>query len=220
FEWLAGNPETSLSDPFSVVLTESRAKHYFPGVPLADIPGKELEYDGYLRLFVTGVVRDLDERTDFTAREFISYATIEKTQLRDRFMMNVWHDWMAYSKLYLKVSSGKDAGDVESQLNTLLRKYNANAAKDEGNFITFRLQPLSDIHFNTAYAGFGQRTASKKVLYGLLVIAAFLLVLACINFINLTTARATQRAREIGIRKTIGSSKRQLVWQFLSETFL
>lgn len=68
FEWLAGNPETSLSDPFSVVLTESRAKHYFPGVPLADIPGKELEYDGYLRLFVTGVVRDLDERTDFTAR--------------------------------------------------------------------------------------------------------------------------------------------------------
>ena len=220
FQWLVGNPQTSLTNPFSVVITESRAKLYFPGVSLSDIPGKELEYDNHLRLFVTGVVRDLDERTDFTAREFISYSTIEKTQLQGNFMMNVWHDWMAYSKLYVKLSSGKDAGDIESQLNVMLQKCNENAAKDENNSMVFRLQPLSDIHFNTTYAGFGQRTASKKVLYGLLAIAAFLLVLACINFVNLSTAQATQRAREIGIRKTIGSSKRQLVFQFLSETFL
>lgn len=220
FQWLVGNPQTSLSDPFSVVLTESRAKLYFPGIPISDIPGKELEYQDDLRLFVTGIVRDLDERTDFTAREFISYATIEKTHLQDNFMMNVWNDWMAYSKLYLKLSSGANAGDVESQLNVMLRKYNANAAKDENNSIVFRLQPLSDIHFNTMYTSFGQRTASKEVLYGLLAIAAFLLGLACINFINLTTAQASQRAREIGIRKTIGSSKRQLVLQFLTETFL
>src|SRR5690606_32606273 len=112
------------------------------------------------------------------------------------------------------------AGDVESRLNVMLKKYNANAAKDENNSMAFRLQPLSEIHFDTRYTSFGQRTASKEVLYGLLAIAAFLLVLACINFVNLTTAQASQRAREIGIRKTIGSSKRQLVLQFLTETFM
>ena len=77
--------------------------------------------------------------------------------------------------------------------------------------MAFRLQPLADIHFNTNYAGFGQRTAHKSTLYSLLAIAVFLLLLGCINFINLTTAQASQRAKEIGIRKTLGGSKKQLI---------
>jgi predicted lysophospholipase L1 biosynthesis ABC-type transport system permease subunit len=84
--------------------------------------------------------------------------------------------------------------------------------------VSLRLQPLSDIHFNRNYPGVGDRVANKSSLYGLLAIAAFLLLLGCINFINLTTAQATKRAKEIGIRKTMGSSKKQLVIQFLSET--
>ena len=83
------------------------------------------------------------------------------------------------------------------------------------NTMEFHLQPLSDMHFNTLYAGFEQRIAHKPTLYGLLAIGIFLLLLGCINFINLTTAQATQRAKEIGIRKTMGSSRRQLIFQFL-----
>ena len=82
------------------------------------------------------------------------------------------------------------------------------------------LQPLTDMHFNSDYGNFDQRLANKSTLYGLFAVAAILLLLGCINFVNLTTAQAVKRAKEIGIRKTMGSSKSQLVFQFLSETFL
>src|SRR6185437_5229302 len=85
--------------------------------------------------------------------------------------------------------------------------------------IAFHLQPLNDIHFDSRYASPGVRIADKSTLYGLLAIAAFLLLLGCINFINFTTAQASQRAKEIGIRKTMGSSRKNLVFQFLTETF-
>jgi len=217
-QWIAGSMLSSLNEPFSVVITESRARQYFPGVAYADIPGRQILYNDNVKAIVTGIVKDLDEHTDFTSKEFISFSTIAKTTLKDNFMMDVWNDWMAYSKLYVKLSKGTTAGRIESQLKSLLGKYNKDANKDDKNTMDFRLQPLSDMHFNTTYASFDQRTAHKPTIYGLLAIAVFLLLLGCINFINLTTAQATQRAKEIGIRKTIGSSKKQLVFQFLSET--
>src|SRR5205823_4862807 len=83
------------------------------------------------------------------------------------------------------------------------------------------LEKLSDLHFDQQYDNFDNvRSANRSTLYGLLIIAAFLLLLGCINFVNLTTAQASQRAKEIGIRKTLGSSRKQLIFQFLSETFL
>ncbi len=219
YHWLAGSPKSSMQDPFSVVLTESRASQYFPSIPAADIIGKQIIYNDDIRASVSGIVKDINENSSFTALEFISLPTIAKTNLQDRFMMNVWNDWMAYSQLYVKLSKGSTVAHTESQLKTLLLKYNKDAIKDENNMMAFHLQSLSDIHFNSQYPGIGQRLANKPTLYGLLAIAAFLLLLGCINFINLTTARATQRAKEIGIRKTMGGSRKQLVFQFLGETF-
>jgi putative ABC transport system permease protein len=218
YQWLAGPRQTSLKDPFTVVLTESKAQLYFPDVSATDIIGKQITYND-ITVTVSGVVKDLNEHTSFTADEFISFSTIAKTTLQDQFMMNVWNDWMAYSQLYIKISKGNALEKTEAQLKDLLKKYNKDANKDASNTMAFHLQPLNDIHFNTNYAGVGQRIAHKPTLYGLLVIAAFLLLLGCINFINLTTAQASHRAKEIGIRKTMGSSKKQLVLQFLSETF-
>ena len=219
YKWIAGTPNTSLKNPFNVVLTESRAHEYFPSLPATDIIGKQINYNDDITVTVSGVVKDLNKKTAFTGVEFISYATIAQTHLHDQFMMNVWNDWMAYSQLYIKLSSGSKAPQIETQLKALLNKYDKDANKDAANGMSFHLQPLNDVHFNNLYPSVGGRTAHLPTLYGLLAIAAFLLLLGCINFINLTTANATQRAKEIGIRKTMGSSKKQLVFQFLGETF-
>jgi putative ABC transport system permease protein len=220
YQWITGSPKLSMEQPFSVVLTESRAKMYFPSLPANEIIGKQINYNDDVTATITGIVKDLNETTTFNAVEFISYSTIAQTHLQNQFMMNVWNDWMAYSQLYIKLAHGTSALKTESLLKALLNKYNKDANKDEANTMSFHLQPLSDVHFNSLYAGFGERIASKSTLYSLLVIAGFLLVLGCINFINLTTANAAQRAKEIGIRKTMGSSRKQLVIQFLGETFL
>ena len=219
YKWIEGSPKSAMKNAFSVVITKSRAKQYFPSLTAADIIGKQITYNDDIRVNVSGIVSDLDETTSFTAAEFISLATIAKTNLQNNFMMTVWNDWMAYSKLYVKLSKGTDPAATEAQLKGLLNKYNKDANKDANNTMLFHLQPLSDIHFNPLYPGIGERVANKTTLYGLLAIASFLLLLGCINFINLTTAQATKRAKEIGIRKTMGSSKNQLIIQFLSETF-
>jgi putative ABC transport system permease protein len=220
YKWIAGSATTALKDPFSVVLSQSRAAQYFPGVSAADIIGRQINYNSNLTASVSGVVDDLKEQTIFSASEFISFATIDKTNLREQFMMDVWNDWMAYSQVFVKLSKDVSPDVVQNQLKNLLNKYNKDANKDAANTMAFHLQPLNDIHFNRNYASFGTRLADKSTLYGLLAIAAFLLLLGCINFINLTTASASRRAKEIGIRKTMGGSKKTLVIQFLTETFL
>ncbi len=219
YKWVAGSQKVAMENPFSVVLTQSRAQEYFPNISPQNIIGRQINYNDNLTATVSGVVKDLDEQSVFTSDEFISYATIAKTNLKKQFMMDVWNDWMAYSQLYIKLSKGTSPQKTEIQLKNLLDKYDKDANKDAANTIAFHLQPLNDIHFNRNYPAVGGRVADKSTLYGLLAIAAFLLLLGCINFINLTTAKASQRAKEIGIRKTMGSSKKNLVFQFLTETF-
>ncbi|MFT3750503.1 MAG: ABC transporter permease [Agriterribacter sp.] len=220
YKWVAGSPEISLKDPFNVVISEGKAKQYFPATAMHEIVGKQIRYNDDFSATVSGVVKEINEQISFDATEFISFATIAQTHMQNDFMMSVWNDWMAYSQVYVKLAAGSNAVNSEKQLSRLFVKYNKDANKDALNNMRFHLQPLSDIHFNGMYAGVNQRIAHKPTLYGLFAIAAFLLILACINFINLTTANAAHRAKEIGIRKTMGSSKRQLIFQFLGEAFL
>ena len=220
YHFLAGSPESALQAPFSVVLTRERAHQYFPGLAPGEVVGKSLVYHKDVQVTVSGIVDSLPERTDFSAKEFISYATIEKTNLSKDFMMQVWDDWMAYSMLLVSISPGASAATAEAGINALLKKYNPASYRNADNYVRLHLQPLRDIHFNFLYQSPGIRTADAKTMQGLLVVAAFLLLLAVINFINLTTAQAAGRAKEIGIRKTMGSTKQQLLFQFLEETWL
>ena len=231
YRWLAGSPVTALQNPFMVVLSESRAHQYFPSLSLADVIGKQISYDNdfggalsdiyknKITLTVSGIVKNLDEHTTFTGAEFLSYATLMQTHLRQDIMMDSWTDWMSNSQLYIKLSKGSNSSKIEARLKGLLAKYNKDANKDAANTMSFHLQPFKDVHFDGNYRMVDQRIADLSVLYGLLAVAGFLLLLGCINFINLTTANAAGRAKEIGIRKTMGSSRKQLVFQFLGETF-
>jgi hypothetical protein len=106
YSWLQGSLNNSLEAPFTVVLTESRARQYFPNQPLQKIIGEVITYNDTLQTTVTGVVKDLKKNTFFTQQEFISVATVMKTGLRKNFMMDVWNDWMAYSQLFVKLRTG------------------------------------------------------------------------------------------------------------------
>jgi putative ABC transport system permease protein len=223
YTWVAGSQGSALSTPGKVVLTEKRARMYFPSLRFSDVVGQKIVYADSIQAIVSGVVKDLDEKgnTDFAFEEFISLPTIlDSKSIRNSFYWDQWGSTTSDQQLYIRLHPGIKAASVEAQLKTIFEKYQGKSEKDNHFSWTYKLQPLSDQHFNAYYGLLTQGVANKPTLRGLMLVAGFLLFLGCINFINLTTAQASQRAREIGIRKTLGSSKKQLVAQLLSETFL
>lgn len=222
YKWLAGSPQSALENERSVVLNETKAKLYFPGVGYADLLGSKLAYDS-MTMTVSGVVQDLEQQghTDFNFTTFISLATVlDNQQVRKHFYWDNWGSTSSDQQLYVRLAKGTKAAAVQSGLKGLSDKYLGAQKRKKHYYWEYALQPLSDVHFNGDYGVFDTPTASRPAMYGLILVAVFLLLLASFNFINLSTAQAGRRAKEIGIRKTLGSSKRQLVLQFLSETFL
>ncbi|MCW3462192.1 ABC transporter permease [Chitinophaga nivalis] len=215
--WLAGSPDRALDLPYTVVLTKSRADSYFPGLSPLEVLGKEIVYDDTIRTTVTGVVADLAGNTDFSFHEFVSMATVYASGLKEYYAVNNWDNTNSSCQLLVKLRSAGDRQKVEQQLTAIREEH-----KDGDGSRTYPyLQPFSDIHFNKDYGTFDNgNPADIKQLYALSWVALALLLLAVINFINLTTAQASRRARETGIRKAIGSTFRQLIFQFLSETLL
>ncbi|HET9825696.1 MAG TPA: ABC transporter permease, partial [Chitinophagaceae bacterium] len=215
YQWLAGSADNSLIGPNKVVLTESRARSYFPFSDIRNAVGQTITYDDSIKATVMGIVRDLNEITDFTFKEFISLPTISELLKKE----NGWGEWgsvSSSSQFFVKLGKNVDTTKFNKQLMAVRKKNEKNTYLSTEHF----LQPLNDIHFNSDFDAFDHRQAHKPTLHGLLAVAGFLLMLGCINFINLTTAQAAQRAKEIGVRKTMGSSRRQLVIQFLCETIL
>jgi putative ABC transport system permease protein len=221
YNWLAGSEQTALKDPFQVVLTQERAKNYFGNLSMQDIVGKEIIYDDTVKVTVAGIVNEpVQKATDIRFKEFVSLATMMQTGQYSNFGGDEWSSINSASQLFVKLKPGISTAQLTKQLTALRKKY-VKKEDRENDATVHVLQPLTDIHFNAEYGSFdNQRQAHKPTLYGLLAVALFLLLLGCINFINLTTAQASQRAKEIGIRKTLGSGKPQLLFQFLSETFL
>lgn len=215
YKWISGS-SAALNEPFKVILTESRARTYFPFTDLQKAIGQTIAYNDSIKATVAGIVEDINYPTDFIFKEFISYSTIEKTALKNNLNVDEWNSIGSNTQLFIKAAKGKDSAYINKQLKDLYNRY----AKKDFLAITNNVQPLSSLHFDANYGNFSGRQANKNTLYGLIVLGIFLLALGCINFINLTTAQAAQRAKEIGIRKTMGSSRLQLSIQFLSETFL
>ena len=213
YQWLAGNPATALQKPFSVVLTESEAKRYFEGGRPEDWMGRSVMYEDSLTVSVTGIVKDWGQNTDFGFKDLISYSTIENSFLRE--YGQGWNRMSSAINVYVKLASGTTAAQAEQQLPAYFQRHMHFPPDVKASL---SLQPLADIHFNAAYHDSYGRRAHKPTLFALAGIALFILVIAAINFINLSTAQSILRAKEVGIRKVMGSSVGGIVRQFLVET--
>ncbi len=217
YDWLAGNPVIALSEPFRVVISETEAAKYFGNIPSDQVMGKTIIYDDSLRLTVTGIVKDWNKNTDFNFKDFISYSTIQNSFLIYQGNWNNWGGWNSATQVYAKLNGQSTPRQINAQLTKLVKEHMKLQPDEQAKIL---LQPLSDIHFNGDYKDTYSRQAHLPTLYGLMAIAAFILIIAAINFINLSTAQSVERAKEIGIRKVLGSSRINIVLQFLSEIFL
>ena len=211
FKWLAGNASGSLADPNSAVLTRETAEKYFGDWKKAI--GKTLRLDNYYQVKVSGILENPPANTDFQFRIVTPY------KLFSWFAKST--DWGSSTDsydCYLMLPAGMTAEAFNPRLRAFFKKYRPADDKDE-----LVVQSLSEVHYYDAHShlqNFLGRTVAKSSLRILWMIAAFILIIACVNFINLATAQAVNRAREVGVRKVLGSGKWQLRRQFLLETFL
>lgn len=217
YHWLAGNAVSALDVPYGVVLTASKARKYFGLLAPDEYVGKEVVYNDSLRMLVSGIVEDLPPHSDFRFNDILSFSTVNGSWLSQDFTFEQWGNFREDNQCFVKLAPGADVGQIYAQFAGLMSKNMKIPPTDK---LELGLQPLSEMHFNPDYADLYSRKVHMPTLYGLMGIAAFILIIAAINFINLSTAQSLKRAKEIGIRKVLGSSRAQLIFQFLCETFL
>jgi putative ABC transport system permease protein len=219
YEWLAGTVN-NLNAPFTVAITESKARKYFGIENPEEAMGKPITYSDSLEVIVVGIVKDVNEITDFEFGDFISYSTIEKSWLKETISQE-WGDTDSGSQCFIKLSKGTPLAHIKGQIPLLVKKRLESLKEPDGPSDTeFKLQPLSDLHYSLSLGTFdgGRPTANLNTLYALIITALLLLCIAAINFINLETAQTARRSKEVGLRKTMGGTQAGLVKHFLLES--
>ncbi|MET3606721.1 MULTISPECIES: ABC transporter permease [Mucilaginibacter] len=209
YGWEQGNQNTALTEPNTVVLSHYLAEKYFGS---QEVIGKTIRVDNKNTFRVTGVVKDHPANTDIKADLFLSLATL-KNIYPDvaNGLQNDWGFINSTNSIYLELKDGANPQSVEKDINRLnVKLHGAEAAKP----YHFMMLPLSEVHFDGRFAGVIQRS----LLVTLGIIGLLLIIIACVNFINMATAQSFKRAKEIGTRKVLGSSPRAIFIQFISET--
>ncbi|HWB94488.1 MAG TPA: ABC transporter permease [Puia sp.] len=207
FPWLAGDPG-SLADPKSVALTRETAERYFGDWHKA--MGRTIILNGHYDYVVRGVINTIPPNTDFQIKIAVSYASLSFSKSTD------WVSTDEDHACYILLPPGMSTARLDARLRAFSKKYRPADDKDE-----LTLQSLSLVHDYDQHTGnFSGKTVRPEAVRALWLIASFILLIACMNFINLSTAQAVNRAKEVGVRKVLGSGRADLKLQFLMETFL
>ncbi len=215
FQWLAGNPETALNDPGSIVLTKTWAEKCFDR--WEDAMGKMVMLDDLIPVTVTGIMEDLPVNCDFTLPYVASYPTLQANSANYFYDEDGnWGSCSSNNQVYALLKNPNQLDAANATLASVGETEYTNRNGHRGRM--HHLQPLADLHYNERYGHSGSHRISKNRLKVLGGIGILTLILACFNFINLATAQATLRAKEVGVRKTLGSRRGQLIGQFMSET--
>jgi putative ABC transport system permease protein len=212
FKWLSGKPNV-LNEPNMVVLDKSTAIKYFGNWQQAI--GKVLKMDNVLTLKVAGVVEDAPSNTDFPLKVMVSYITW-KSHPKDYNYVNDWNSVGSSHEVYLTLPANTSAGKINAQLKSFSDKHFTGDGVTKN---TLFLQPLSQLHFDTRFNNtLGDHLTSMATLRTLSFIGILIIIMAAINFVNLSTAQSVGRSKEVGIRKVLGSSRKQLIAQIFGET--
>lgn len=209
YSWLQGNPKTALSQPNTVVLTESWAKRYFGE---ANPMGQTITLDNRTNVTVTGLLAEPPATSDTNIGLFVSMATLK--QHDPEYDQTNWYQLNSTNRLYFTLRDPTTVASLEKTFPALAKK---QYGPEMASVFRFHAQPMHEFHFDVARGGGAIRAS---LLWSLGSIGLLLILAACINFVNLATAQALRRGKEVGIRKTLGSSRGQLVGQFFLETSL
>jgi putative ABC transport system permease protein len=208
----AGDKETALTAPGSVVITEDTAHRLFGK---EDPIGKTLTFAPVGELNVKGVIRNVPRNSHFTFNYMISFNSLNKQQRKG---IEQWLSIQGWA--YLLVQEGADSREVEKKFAAIYEKHTGQTARKYGISLAFFVQKLTDIHLRSNLEHEIAANGNILYVYVFSAIALFILVIACINFMNLSTARSANRAREVGLRKVFGAQRQNLIRQFLSESNL
>jgi putative ABC transport system permease protein len=209
FNWITGNPRESLTEPFSVVLTETLAHKYFGN----DSPtGKLIRIMGF-DLQVTGVVSDFPQNTDFPFQLLISLSTLQTV---DSDLFTNWGNLSDNFQCYVKINESTDYLQIEKKIKEI---HSAHTTPEMAESRLFKLQPLNEVHNDSHFGNYNDRVISRATILSLMSIGFLLIIIACINYSNLTVAKLSSRAKVAGICKVFGGNRKRLIVQFFGETF-
>jgi putative ABC transport system permease protein len=212
FPCLTGNRKTALSEPNTAILTQSAPNKYFGN--WRNAVGKSIRYLNNNDYKITGIIKDIPPNSDFPLQIVLSYASLKNTSYSNN--LDDWTTTIGEAQTYIVLPSYLTKAKFNNELRNFVHKHKSTEYVND----KLILQPLNEVHFDNRFGNYNGRTFSRELITALSFIAAFILIIGCVNFINLATAQAVKRSREIGIRKVLGSNRKQIVFQFLSETFL
>ena len=218
---IAGDPHTALVNAHTVVITERMAKKYFDAV---DVVGRTLMINDTIPYKVTGVIKDIPAQSHFHYDFFLSMTELDEARKNDEWLSNNFNT-------YIVLREGTDPKKFEAKLSQLIYKYIApllrqavNQSVEDffkaGNSVSFSLTPLTAIHLHSNKTAELDANGNIQYVYIFTAVALFILLIACVNFMNLSTARSSNRAKEVGIRKVLGSLRGNLISQFMLESIL
>lgn len=207
YEFLHGDPATALDNPFSIVLTEKIAGKYFADASSA--LGQSIQNQQGEEFKVTGVLKDVPLNSHFIFDALISRNTRPRA-------LGGWGGFGVFT--YVQLPDGYDLSKMYTSLDTVIKEKVNPIFEQYGITIKYELQPILDIHLYSKIQDEAEAGGDISYIYIFASIAAFMLIIACINYMNLATARSVNRAKEVGVRKVMGSQRRQLIAQFITES--